>query len=75
MNENTQLVYSHLAKLLRLHGYSPSVRELASETGLGLATVKYNLDLLLDEGLISKGPKGMSRTLQIRKKVIRGVSK
>lgn len=47
-----------------LHGYAPSIREIAGALQLGRATVVSHLDRMINKGLLRKTPK-CHRTLEV----------
>lgn len=50
-------IVTAIAGYRRSHGYSPSVRDVGTATGLSPSAVQYHLDCLVELGTVSRDPK------------------
>lgn len=64
MNENTQRVYQCIEGYTRAYGFSPTMREVASDCGLAVSTVHKHINWLREEQLVTMVP-GTMRTLRV----------
>jgi repressor LexA len=57
-------ILSFLVGYTERHGYPPSVREIADETGVSVSTIHLSLGELVEAGNITRAP-GVSRGIRI----------
>ena len=65
MNANTETVYEVVCAWVWKYEYSPTVREIAEEADLSVATVQHHLEVLIKEDRLHRGLRGTSRTITI----------
>lgn len=53
---NCARVYDALVARIKQHGYPPTVRDLAADTGLGIGIVSKHVHALARDGRIVRGP-------------------
>lgn len=66
MNGTQRKILAVIKRMVIDRGYPPSMREMCVETGIkSTATIHRALEVLVDEGYITKGPQGSARSLRI----------
>jgi len=57
MNEQRDDILDFLSAYINVHGYSPSMREIAEAIGRSVSTVYYHMQLLEKWGLVTHQPR------------------
>ncbi len=60
----TQIVYAYLVAYIEEHGYGPSLRNIAEDCHMAVATVAHHLDKLEAQGRITR-EFGQARSIRV----------
>lgn len=65
MSPRQTRILRFITAFLDLHGYSPSIREIAAAEFLHTSTVAYQIAELEAAGLITRGPDRVARSIRV----------
>lgn len=65
MSPNAQRILTYIKHSVARNGWSPSMREIASDLGLAVATVHYHVHKLIAAGHLKHAGRYSNRTLRV----------
>ncbi|MEO1643540.1 MAG: hypothetical protein AAFR67_00020 [Chloroflexota bacterium] len=67
MNKNRQRIYAFIGEYVAKNDYPPALRDIATQLGIGVTTVRHHVHCLRDQGYLTVLP-GRSRSIRLTDK-------